>query len=118
MLAEFQKENDSLEGRLSNIAVERSQRSVTESGRLMSHVALMERRATLSNMEEWPAIEQESGDLDGDIKTFGTDDSNDQCIPGSKGIHPGGIKMKAKSLVKPSKKKGQTLILRESMLRY
>jgi chromosome segregation ATPase len=32
MLAEFQKENDSLEGRLSNIGVEKSQRSITESG--------------------------------------------------------------------------------------
>ena len=46
MLAEFQKENDSLEARLSNIGTERPTHSVTESGRLMSHVALMERRAT------------------------------------------------------------------------
>jgi hypothetical protein len=51
-LAEFQKENASLEVRLSNIGIETPKHSVTESGRLMSHVALMERRATLSTMEE------------------------------------------------------------------
>ena len=50
-------------------------------------------------MEESPAIEQESGDLDGDAETVGTGDPNeDQFIPGSKRIHAGGIKMKAKSL--------------------
>ena len=96
-LAEFQKESDSLEGRLSNIGIEKPQ-SVTESGMLMSHVALMERRATLSTTEGLPAVEQESGDLDGDTETAGTDDSGDQCMPGSTEIHPGGIKMKSKSL--------------------
>ena len=39
MLAEFQKENDSLEVRLSNIGIEKPKHRVTKSGRLMSHVA-------------------------------------------------------------------------------
>ena len=50
-------------------------------------------------MEESPAAEQEPGDLDGDVETVETGNPNeDQYNPGSKEIHPGGIKMKAKNL--------------------
>ena len=69
-------------------------------------------------MEESPAAEQEPGDLDGDVETVETGNPNeDQYVPGSKEIHPGGIKMKAKSLAY-LKEEIQTHVLRESMLRY
>ena len=64
-------------------------------------------------MEESPAVEQESGDLDGDVETVETGNPNeDQYIPGSKEIHPGGIKMKAKSLAYLKEEKSNPYIAR------
>ena len=85
MLAEFHTENATLEVHLFNIGIERPVASVTESGRLMSHVALMERHATVSAMGQSPAVEQESGGLDGDVETIETGNPNEgRYIQGSK----------------------------------
>jgi chromosome segregation ATPase len=67
MLAEFQTENATLEVRLSNVGLEKPVTSVTESGRLLAHVASMQRRATMADTP--PAFTTEAssrGDLDGD----------------------------------------------------
>ena len=65
MLAEFQTENATLEVRLSNIGTEKPMASVTESGRLLTHVASMQRRATM-NAETFTPVAADCGDLDGD----------------------------------------------------
>ena len=90
MFAEYHKENTTLEVRLSNVGLEKpaSVTSVTESGRLMAHVASMERRATMANAKSFPPIAQEVGDLDGDIESIETDhQAEDQYVPGSQEIH-------------------------------
>ena len=62
MLQEFQNENATLEGRLSNIGTEKPTASVTESGRLLTHVASMQRRATM-NAETFTPVAADCGVL-------------------------------------------------------
>ena len=61
MLAEYQTENATLEVKLSNVRLEKTVTSVTQSGRLMAHVASMERRATIATADQFPTITQEGG---------------------------------------------------------
>ena len=50
--------------------------SVTESGRLVAHVASMERRATMLNTEALPSVAPEAGDLDGDLESLDSSSEN------------------------------------------
>ena len=79
MLAEFQTENATLEVRLWNIGTEKPMASVTESGRLLTHVASMQRRATM-NAEAFSPIAAESGDLDGDPERLDEDQDDSHLI--------------------------------------
>ena len=97
MLAEFQKDNATLEVRLSNVGIEKSV-SLTESGRLMAHVASMERRAIMANAESFPPVAYEAGDLDGDLESIDTDhQGDDQYIAGSQEVYRGGYLKSEKS---------------------
>ena len=96
MLQEFQNENATLEGRLSNIGTEKPTASVTESGRLLTHVASMQRRATM-NAEAFTPVAADCGDLDGDPQ-MDEDQDDTGLIAGSRDVLRGGIKMKAKGI--------------------
>ena len=64
-------------------------------------------------MEKSIAVEQEAGDLDGDVETIETGNPNeDQYIPGSTKIYPGGIKLKAKRLAYLTEKESTPYIAR------
>ena len=103
MLAEFQTENATLEVRLWNIGTEKPLTSVTESGRLLTHVASMQRCATM-NAEAFTPVAADCGDLDCDPHL--DEDQNDSgLIAGSRDVLKGGIKMKAKGLNYPEEEK-------------
>ena len=98
MLAEFQTENATLEVRLSNVGLAKPVTSVTDSGRLLAHVASMQRRATMADTQ--PAFTTEAsscGDLDGELQ-LDEDQGDIGLIAGSEDVIRGGIQMKANGI--------------------
>ena len=77
--------------------------SVTESGRLLTHVASMQRRAT-TNAEAFTPVAADCGDLDGDPQ-LDEDQDDSGLITGSRDVLRGGIKTKAKGLNFPEEEK-------------